>query len=438
MAIAAIGVLLAGCSGAADPGVETAPVSRSTVIEVVEAPAVVTARSSATVTASASGRVASIEVDDGDVVERGDVLLRLRSASARRGLKQAKQADAQAAQAASVTLPRTSVAASQQQADQAAAEAFSTARRAARSIPDPATRSAALARVAQAEAAYAAARSQGQQAAQNLNAGTAALEDALGSLAGAQRIQTKAAVAAAQAAVDGLVVRAPVAGVVQLGAVPGATGGDVSALIDSLPDAVQGSASSLLGADGGSASTTGSLSVGAPVSAGSTLASVTDISTLSVTASVDETDVLLVEPGVEADIELDAVPDASYAGVVLSIDVQPTTSGRGGVAYTVRLSLEGGTGADGRPAPRPRPGMSAVARLQVREAVDVLAVPAAAVFRDAEGEAVWVVESDLVERRAVTLGAQGVDTVEVTTGLSEGEIVIVRGADQVRDGQRVP
>ena len=82
--------------------------------------------------------------------------------------------------------------------------------------------------------------------------------------------------------------------------------------------------------------------------------------------------------------------------------------------------------------------MSAVARLQVREAVDVIAVPAAAVFRDGTGEAVWVVEGGVVERRAVTLGAQGVDTLEILTGLGEGETVVVRGADQVRAGQTLP
>jgi RND family efflux transporter MFP subunit len=159
------------------------------------------------------------------------------------------------------------------------------------------------------------------------------------------------------------------------------------------------------------------------------------VSILSVTASVDETDVLLVEPGVKADIELDAVPEATYAGVVRSIDLQPTASSRGGVSYVVRLSLDGGTSADGSPAPVPRPGMSAVARLQVRESVDVVAVPAAAVFRDETGDAVWVVTDGTVERRAVTLGAQGVDTIEVSGGLTEGETVVVRGADQVRAGQ---
>ncbi len=436
--LAATVLLLTACSGGDDPVVETAAVGRSTVVEVVEAPATIAARATATVSAAASGTVASLEVADGDSVRRGEILLVLRSPSAQKALRQAKKADRNAAQSGSVTLPRTDLSASQRQADAAAANAFRTAREAARAIPDPTARAQALGQVAQAKAAYATARAQGQQATASLNAGVSALEASLAGLARAQRQQSTLALASAQATVDALEVRAPLTGIVSLGATAGGGGSDVSALVDSLPESVQGQASSLLGGSGGGASTTGTLTVGAPVSAGSIVATVTDVSTLSVAASVDETDVLLVEPGVLADVELDAVPDASYAGTVTSIDLQPTASSRGGVSYVVRLSFDGGTAADGSPAPTPRPGMSAVARLKVREAVDVIAVPASAVFRDELGDAVWTVEGGVVERRAVTLGAQGTDTIEITSGVDPGETVVVHGADQVRAGQTLP
>ena len=83
------------------------------------------------------------------------------------------------------------------------------------------------------------------------------------------------------------------------------------------------------------------------MSSGSTLATITDPSTLSLTAQVDETDVLLVKPGVAASVELDAVPDATYHGGGQAIDPTPTTSAAGGVTYVVRLSLGGGRNADG-------------------------------------------------------------------------------------------
>jgi multidrug efflux pump subunit AcrA (membrane-fusion protein) len=81
--------------------------------------------------------------------------------------------------------------------------------------------------------------------------------------------------------------------------------------------------------------------------------------------------------------------------------------------------------------------MSAIVDLQVRTAEAVLAVPSAAVVRDGGEDAVFVVEDGLVQRVAVSLGAQGDDLVEVRRGLSGGERVVVRDADRLTDGQAV-
>jgi hypothetical protein len=271
-----------------------------------------------------------------------------------------------------------------------------------------------------------------------VDAGLGSIERAAAALASAQRVQTRAAVAAAQATVDALTVRAPIPGTVVLGGVSAGADSGLGDLVSQLPESVQGQAQSLLGgSSGGSASVTGVLEVGTPVTAGSQLLTVTDVSTLSLAASVDETDVLLVSPGVPADVELDAVPDASYAATVTSVDLTPTASGRGGVAYVVRLSLGGGTTQAGDPAPQPRPGMSAVAALRVRTAEGVVAVPAPAVFRDGTRDAVWVVEDGVASLRDVRLGAQGEDLVEVVEGLAVGESVVVKGADVVTEGQQV-
>jgi HlyD family secretion protein len=182
---------------------------------------------------------------------------------------------------------------------------------------------------------------------------------------------------------------------------------------------------------------TSTVAEGAPVSSGQPLVTVTDASTLSLTAEVDETDVLLVSPGVDASAELDAVPGATYDSSVEAIDPAPTTSTRGGVSYVVRLSLGRGTTVDGTTAPAPRPGMSAVVDLRVRTARDVVAAPAPAVFRAGKRDAVWVVKNGRAVRRLVRLGAQGESRVEVLEGLKEGERLVVRGADRVRDGQQV-
>jgi multidrug efflux pump subunit AcrA (membrane-fusion protein) len=434
-----LGTLLIGASGCSDDdnGVRLGTVGRSTVTEVVEAPATVTAKATAEVRSAADGRISELRVREGQAVRAGRILLRIGSPRAERQLRDAKRADAEAASAGNVSLPSGGLTSAQLRADADAQAAFAAARRSAMQIPDRQVRAQALAAVRASEAQYAAARAQAQDAVRQFNAGLGSLSNAIGSLASAQRVQTRAAVAAAQRTVDALTVRAPISGRVSLttgGQAPG-TGDSGAALLDQLPDSVRGQAGDLLGSSGG-AQVTGSLAEGQPVRSGQFLLRVTDASALTLAAQVDETDVLLVKAGVVGRAELDAVPDATYDAEVTTIDPTPSTSSRGGVAYTVRLSLGRGTEEDGTTAPEPRPGMSAVVDLLVRTATDAIAVPASAVFRDGRRDAVWVVRAGIARKQLVRVGAQGEDEVQIVEGLKGGERIVVRGADRVRDGQR--
>lgn len=265
--------------------------------------------------------------------------------------------------------------------------------------------------------------------------------DAADALPADQRLPTLAAFAAAQRAVDALVVKAPIAGTVQLGgADSGAPPASLDGLVGQLPPGLQGQAASALGggAPAGATTSVAAIEPGVPVQRGTVLAVVFDLTGLSVIAEVDETDIYLVRTGVAADVEFDAVPGATYPGVVRAIELAPTTSSRGGVTYRVRLTLGDGTAADGTKPPLPRPGMSAVVDLRVREARDAVAVPTAAVIRHGvAGYAVWVVRDGRARRTPVTLGAQGDDVVQVVRGVVEGDRIVERGADLVRDGQEL-
>jgi hypothetical protein len=272
------------------------------------------------------------------------------------------------------------------------------------------------------------------------------LSSALGSLTAAQRIQARAALDLARRQVAALTVRAPIAGTVSLAPAGAQPNGDLSGLLSQLPPEAAGLVGSGSAESGGSGAGTSDAASGAvdattyegmPVSTGSALVSIIDVSQLSLAAEVDETDVLLVKPGVEANVELDAVPGGQYSAVVDSVSLAPTTSTRGGVSYVVRLGLESGTLPDGRTAPKPRPGMSAVADLRVKTAVDAMSVPAAAIVRDGLQDTVWFVQDGRARRRTVTLGAQGDDVVQVLSGLELGDEIVVAGADQVSEGKKV-
>jgi RND family efflux transporter MFP subunit len=84
------------------------------------------------------------------------------------------------------------------------------------------------------------------------------------------------------------------------------------------------------------------------------------------------------------------------------------------------------------------PGMYAETVLELADRKDVLVVPMEAVAQNA-GEAKILVVSpqNIVEERKVKLGLQGKSRVEVLSGLTEGERVIIGNQSQFRSGEKV-
>lgn len=400
--------------------------ARGTVAEIVEAPGSVTARAAATVSAPAAGTLDDLRVEPGRRVSKGQVLavidapeVEARRLSAERALDQASRGGGSVGGTSGFSSVR-------RKTDKQAAEAFKQARDAAAKITDPALREVLLKQVDAANEQYAAASSAAAAALRSVERGVASLGEAVSSLSAAQRLQAQQAYELADAAVEALTLRAPVAGVVQFGGTAGASP-------SSLGDLLSGGGAAPPAAGGGSGLPGVDTAVprGAFVAAGTPLFTVVDVSRLGLLAEVDETDVLLVKPGVKATVELDAATGSTYAASVRSIDLLPTTSARGGVSYKVRLDL-----TPGPDAPTPRPGMSAVIRLQVREADDAVTVPASAIINVDGRDTVWAVRGDSYERVPVTLGVQGEDVVQVTDGLDAGQRIAVAGADEIQPGDR--
>ncbi|MGS2613269.1 efflux RND transporter periplasmic adaptor subunit [Micromonospora sp. LZ34] len=434
--------VLTGAAGAScgdeQPDVALAAAERAPVAEVVDAPATVTARAAATLTAAADGTLVSLRVQPGQRVRKGQVLAVIDSPSAQARLSQAREALAAAKRAGRGT-GGIELGGSRRGTDRAATDAFRAARTAAGKISDPRLRGALLAQVAAAQEQYRAAARAADQAVRAVQRGVAGIDSAVGALSAAQRLQARQAYDLAKATVDALTLRAPIAGVVQ----PGGTAAAGGSALDDLLGAPGGAAAGLdpsAFAPFGARPPEGvddAVPVGGPVTAGTPVLTIVDVGALGLLAEVDETDVLLVRPGLAGTAELDAVTGATYPATVRSVDVLPTTSARGGVSYRVRLSLDAGSYGEGEAAPAPRPGMNAVVRLRVREAADAVTVPASAVFSADGRDAVWLVRDGRADRATVTLGVQGEDLVQIVSGVRAGDRVVVRGTDQVRDGQEL-
>ncbi|MDM4720968.1 efflux RND transporter periplasmic adaptor subunit [Micromonospora sp. WMMA1363] len=433
------GTTAASCGGEESP-VAVAAAGRTAVAEVIDAPATVTARAAATLTAPADGTLASIRVQPGQRVRRGQVLAVIDSPQAQERLRQAKEALDAAKRAGRGGGGGGDLSGGLRGTDRAADETYAAARAAAARISDRELREALLLQVRQAQQRYQAAARAADRAVRAVQRGVSNLNAAVGALATAQRLQAQQAYDLARTTVDALTLRAPVGGVVQVGGTATSAGVSPESLAGLLgggvPAALDPAALGVAPA-GPPPGVDVAVPVGGLVTAGTPVLTVVDTGQLGLLAEVDETDVLLVRAGLAATVELDAVPGAWYEATVRSVDVLPTTSARGGVGYRVRLLLGAGRFGEGEAAPTPRPGMNAVVRLQVREATDAITVPASAVFTADGRDVVWVVRGGRAERAPVTVGVQGEDLVQIVRGVRLGDRIVVRGADQVRDGQEV-
>ncbi|QPC81305.1 efflux RND transporter periplasmic adaptor subunit [Phototrophicus methaneseepsis] len=158
--------------------------------------------------------------------------------------------------------------------------------------------------------------------------------------------------------------------------------------------------------------------VGQRVSAGVPIVQLVDVDPLHFLGEVDENNVQDLTQGMNAQVELDALPGLQFAGTLSQIAPQGRDQ-NGIVVYDVQIEL---TTEDGRL----RPGMSADADLILNDKQDVLIVPVQFVYSDEAGQSyVDVLLADgKIEERAVTLGIRNTNTIEIISGLSAGETIV--------------
>jgi HlyD family secretion protein len=143
---------------------------------------------------------------------------------------------------------------------------------------------------------------------------------------------------------------------------------------------------------------------------------------LELVVEIDEIDVPEVKLGQEVIIELDALPDTEFKGVVTIIYPLATEVG-GVVLYDVKIELD---------VPEDsgiKVGMSASADIILANQSNVLLVPDRAIIEDSEGRTIVnVMVNEQMEERLVEIGiSDGFDT-EIINGLREGEMVLIERA----------
>jgi HlyD family secretion protein len=443
-----VGLVLSGCDSGGDGRFAAEPARTAEVVERVSAPGVVQAAGQAELKAPAAARVERLVVKDGQEVRSGQLVAELSSEQVDDQVRQAQAAVDAASSLGGVapTLPTGAALSAFQQVQSqvtATSSAVIAALRTALPLVPRAQRTRLEARIDRAQVRVAELERQADQAAEEAGAAANAQADSLRrsiqAATAAQRGQAELALELAQDQQDRLTLRSPLAGTVQLGR--SGSGGTSLPQVQGLPAGAEEALQGLAGGGTQAAATGPPLRVGSEVAAGQTVATVFDVSDLLVAAEVDETDIALVKPGQAAQVELDAFPQATFGAKVRRVAVAPTSgqSAAGGVTYQVDLTLGGAeAGSGGEAEPIPRVGMTATAAIEVRRATDQLSVPGSALVGRSGGQAVFVIENGKVRLRPVQVAADGEDRVAVASGLREGERVVSRGAERLRDGQDWP
>lgn len=83
------------------------------------------------------------------------------------------------------------------------------------------------------------------------------------------------------------------------------------------------------------------------------------------------------------------------------------------------------------------PGSFANVELVLRSVPEALTVPSIAVIPELGGTKVFVYENGTAQPRAVTTGIRSEDTVEITSGLNAGDLVVVTGILQLQPGLEI-
>ena len=177
-----------------------------------------------------------------------------------------------------------------------------------------------------------------------------------------------------------------------------------------------------------------------PISAGggftrTGIATIVDMDSREIEVDVNESYINRVHDGQHAEATLDAYPEWHIPSHVLNI---VPAADRQKATVRVRIAFD-------QLDPRILPDMAvkvhfmadAPAAGSAAQPANLVLVPAAALVSDAGSEYVWRIESGKAQRVAVTTGSTRAGSMEVSSGLKAGDVVIAPIPEGLAAGQRV-
>jgi HlyD family secretion protein len=179
---------------------------------------------------------------------------------------------------------------------------------------------------------------------------------------------------------------------------------------------------------------------------GTKLLTIADMSVVEAVMEVDETDIPNVKVGQRATVTIDAYPNKTFHGVVTEVGSSPITgqgmsTGSEAINFEVKIQLE-------NPPAGVRPGFSCSGEIITATRPKALSIPiqALVVREKKEGtktkdeEGVYVHKSGLVQFAPIATGVAGESSIEVVSGLTEGQEIVTgpfRALRELKDGAKV-
>ena len=151
---------------------------------------------------------------------------------------------------------------------------------------------------------------------------------------------------------------------------------------------------------------------------------------LEVSVGIPETDIHVVRIGQKAEITVPALPGKSFEGTVRIINVSAEPNTR---TYMTRITVA-------NPERLLREGMVAEATIRGDRTVSMVTLPGEAVVRDPQGATqvyVYYPAQERVYAKRVEVGSVISRDIEIKSGLSGNELIVLGGQTRLRDGSVV-
>lgn len=163
------------------------------------------------------------------------------------------------------------------------------------------------------------------------------------------------------------------------------------------------------------------------VARGAPVADLVNVKKIKITVNVPELDVRYLLPGDKARITVDAFPEEQFDGIIhfVAYKADPATK-----TFQVEVVID-------NPERRIRPGMIARVSFLRRVIPGALVAPLYAVLDKGGERVVFIVKDGVAHSRTVSIGVIEGERVQITSGLSIGDQLIIKGHTEVEDGTPV-